>query len=123
MRVEHVDFVSVPTRDVARSVAFYRDVLGLPESEYGEGEVEAPNLTLSFWAPEADGEPFVPSTAGIALRVEDVAAAVEEVRAAGVEVLGIEDSGVCHMGFVKDLDGNVLILHRRYAPRTRRGES
>jgi hypothetical protein len=24
---------------------------------------------------------------------------------------------VCHMGFVKDPDGNVLILHRRYAPR------
>ena len=42
---------------------------------------------------------------------------MEEVRAAGVEVIGIEDTGVCHMGFVKDPDGNVLILHRRYAPR------
>ena len=27
------------------------------------------------------------------------------------------------MGFVKDPDGNVLILHRRYAPKVRRGES
>jgi hypothetical protein len=27
---------------------------------------------------------------------------------------------VCHMGFVKDLDGNVLILHKRYAPRVPR---
>jgi hypothetical protein len=35
----------------------------------------------------------------------------------------VEDSGVCHMGFVKDPDGNVLILHRRYAPKVRRGES
>jgi hypothetical protein len=26
------------------------------------------------------------------------------------------------MGFVKDPDGNVLILHRRYAPRRRREE-
>jgi catechol 2,3-dioxygenase-like lactoylglutathione lyase family enzyme len=40
MQVEQVDFVSVPTRDVTRSVAFYGDVLGLPESEYAEGEVE-----------------------------------------------------------------------------------
>ncbi|HET7855486.1 MAG TPA: VOC family protein [Gaiellaceae bacterium] len=46
----------------------------------------------------------------------DVGAAVEELRLAGVEVMGVRDSGVCHMGFVKDPDGNVLILHRRYAP-------
>jgi catechol 2,3-dioxygenase-like lactoylglutathione lyase family enzyme len=117
MQVEQVDFVSVPTRDTARAVAWYRDVLGLPVSEFTEGEVETPNVTLSFWNPEADGEPFQASTAGIALRVADVAAAVEEVRAAGAEVIGIEDSGVCHMGFVKDPDGNVLILHRRYKPR------
>jgi catechol 2,3-dioxygenase-like lactoylglutathione lyase family enzyme len=121
MRVEQVDFVTVPTQDVRRAVAFYRDVLGLPESEYAEGEVEASNVTLGFWAPEVEGEAFVPNTAGVALRVADVVVAVDEARAAGAQVLGIEDTGVCHMGFVKDLDGNVLILHRRYAPRVRRG--
>ena len=123
MQVEQVDYVSVPTRDLERALAFYREVLGLPESEYAEGEVETLNVTLSFWAPEADGEPFQPNTAGIALRVPYVEAAVEEFRAAGGEVIGIEDSGVCHMGFVKDPDGNVLILHRRYAPRGKRVES
>jgi catechol 2,3-dioxygenase-like lactoylglutathione lyase family enzyme len=117
MQVEQVDFVSVPTRDVARAVAWYRDVLGLRQSEFSEGEVETPNVTLGFWNPEADGEEFVPDAAGIGLRVANVHAAVDELRAAGGEVIGIEDSGVCHMGFVKDLDGNVLILHRRYAPR------
>ncbi|HSI97521.1 MAG TPA: VOC family protein [Gaiellaceae bacterium] len=121
MRVEQVDFVSVPTRDVARSLAFYRDVLGLPLSEYSEGEVETPNVTFSFWLPEEEGERFVPNQNGIALRVSDVGAAVEEVRTAGGVVLGVEDSGVCHMGFVKDPDGNVLILHRRYEPRRPRG--
>ena len=122
MRVEHVDFVSVPTRDMERALSFYREVLGLPVSEFTEGEVEAPNVTLSFWAPEADGEEFQANTAGIGLRVADVEAAVDEFRAAGGEVIGIEDSGVCHMGFVKDLDGNVLILHRRYAPKEKRGQ-
>jgi catechol 2,3-dioxygenase-like lactoylglutathione lyase family enzyme len=120
MEVEGVDFVSVPTRDVARAIAWYRDVLGLPASEYAEGEVETPNVTLGFWNPEADGELFAANEAGIGLRVTDVAAAVEEARAAGAEVIGIEDTGVCHMGFVKDPDGNVVILHRRYAPRERR---
>ena len=122
MQVEQVDFVSVPTRDTGRAVAWYRDVLGLPESEFAEGEVETPNLTLGFWLPEEQGEPFVANENGIALRVADVEVAVAEVRAAGGEVMGIEDSGVCHMGFVKDLDGNVLILHRRYAPKVRRGQ-
>ena len=117
MQVEQVDFVSVPTRDIARAVAWYRDVLGLPVSEFASGEVETPNVTLSFWSPEADGEEFVPNVAGIALRVADVEAAVEEVRLAGAEVVGVQDTGVCHMGFCKDVDGNTLILHRRYAPR------
>jgi catechol 2,3-dioxygenase-like lactoylglutathione lyase family enzyme len=123
MEVEGVDFVSVPTRDVARAIAWYRDVLGLPASEYAEGEVETPNVTLGFWNPEADGELFAANEAGIALRVADVAAAVEEARAAGAEVIGMEDTGVCHMGFVKDPDGNVIILHCRYAPRERREQS
>ena len=117
MQVEQVDFVSVPTRDSARAVAWYREVLGLPVSEYTEAEIETPNVTLSFWNPEEQGEQFVPNENGIALRVADVEAAVEELRGAGAEVIGIQDSGVCHMGFVKDLDGNVLILHRRYKPR------
>ena len=120
MQIEQVDFVSVPTRDFERAVAWYRDVLGLPVSEYTAAEIETPNVTLSFWNPEEQGEQFVANESGIALRVADVHAAVEEVRAAGAEVIGIQDSGVCHMGFVKDLDGNVLILHRRYAPRERR---
>ena len=117
MRVEQVDFVSIPTRDSARAAAWYRDVLGLPISEFSDGEVETPNVTLSFWIPEEQGEPFVPNENGIALRVADVEAAVEEVKSRGAEVIGIQDSGVCHMGFVKDPDGNVLILHRRYKPR------
>jgi catechol 2,3-dioxygenase-like lactoylglutathione lyase family enzyme len=122
MKIEQVDFVSIPTRDYPRAVGWYRDVLGLHESEFAEGEVETPNLTLSFWMPEEQGEPFVPNENGIALRVADVETAVEEVRGAGGVVMGIEDSGVCHMGFVKDPDGNVLILHHRYAPKVRRDQ-
>jgi catechol 2,3-dioxygenase-like lactoylglutathione lyase family enzyme len=117
MEVEQTDFVTVPTRDIERAVSWYRDVLGLAVSPYTPGEVETPNLTLSFWDPEADGEEFASNQAGIGLRVADVQAAVDEARAGGAEVIGIEDTGVCHMGFVKDPDGNVIILHRRYAPR------
>jgi catechol 2,3-dioxygenase-like lactoylglutathione lyase family enzyme len=118
MRVEQVDFVSVPTRDPARAVAWYRDVLGLPASEYTDSEVETSNVTLSFWNPEADGEEFTPNVAGIGLRVPDVEEARRELEAKGVEFIGeTYDSGVCLMGFCKDPDGNTVILHRRYKPR------
>ena len=106
--------MTVPTRDVSRAVSFYRDALRLPPG--AEGEVETPNVTLSFWNPERDGESFAPNVAGFALRVADVHAAVGEARAAGAEVVGIHDSGVCHMGFFQDPDGNWVILHRRYKP-------
>jgi catechol 2,3-dioxygenase-like lactoylglutathione lyase family enzyme len=116
--VERVDFVSIPTRDVARARRFYADVLGLEASEVSPDEFETPNLTLALWQPEAEGVPFAPSTAGVALRVRDVEAARERLTARGVEFLGeTVDTGVCLMGFFHDPDGNVLILHRRYAPR------
>ena len=121
MNVEQVDFVTVPTRDARRAVAFYRDVLGLAESAYTEAEVEAPNVTLSFWSPEDQGVEFKPNEAGFAIRVADVAEARRELEAKGVEFMGETfDSSVCHMGFFKDPDGNVVILHRRYAPRAPR---
>jgi catechol 2,3-dioxygenase-like lactoylglutathione lyase family enzyme len=117
LQVEQVDFISVPTRDVERSIAWYRDVLGLPLSGKSEGEVETPNVTLSFWNPEVDGEEFQPNVAGFALRVPDVEEARRELEAKGVEFIGeTYDSSVCLMGFCKDPDGNTVILHRRYKP-------
>jgi predicted enzyme related to lactoylglutathione lyase len=115
VQVEQVDFITVPTRDVSRAMTFYREVLGLSASEKSDAEVETPNVTLSFWNPESQGEEFAPNIAGFALRVDDVHGAVDEVRVAGGEIMGTVDTGVCHMGFVKDPDGNTVILHRRYA--------
>jgi catechol 2,3-dioxygenase-like lactoylglutathione lyase family enzyme len=121
MQVELVDFVSVPTRNVTRAVAWYREVLGLPESEVSAGEVETPNVTLSFWEPEREGLPFVPNEAGVALRVPDVEAARAELKGRGVEFFAETwDSGVCHFAAFRDTDGNTLILHRRYASRNKR---
>ena len=116
MQVEQVDFISIPTRDVSRAVAFYRDVLGLPESEYTPAEVKAGQVTLAFWNPASDGIDFQPSIGGFALRVADVEAARKELEAKGVEFVGSDDTGVCHMAVCLDPDGNAVILHRRYAP-------
>jgi catechol 2,3-dioxygenase-like lactoylglutathione lyase family enzyme len=117
VKVERVDFVDVPTRDLERATAFYRDVLELAQNPREPTEFEAGNVTLALWEPEKMGVEFPQSAAhGIALRVPDVAAARAELEAKGVEFIGERDSGVCNMAFFTDPDGNSLILHRRYAP-------
>jgi len=87
VRVEQVDFIAIPTRDLACTVAWYRDVLDLAASEVTEGELETPNVTLSFWEPEREDLRFVPNEAGFGIRVADVAAARAELEAKGVEFI------------------------------------
>jgi catechol 2,3-dioxygenase-like lactoylglutathione lyase family enzyme len=116
MRIERVDFVDVPTRDIERAVGFYRDVLELPQNPREPTEFEAGNVTLALWKPEDQDVEFVTGAShGIALRVADVAGARAELEAKGVEFVGERDSGICNMAFFEDPDGNSLILHRRYA--------
>ena len=119
MQVERVDFVSVPVTDLERSAAFYRDTLGLeqighgawPEFQLGE------NVSLYLLDPTNIGQQFEgPHTSPIALRV-DVEAARSELEGKGVQFDGETfDTGVCHMAHFRDPDGNILMLHRRYAP-------
>jgi catechol 2,3-dioxygenase-like lactoylglutathione lyase family enzyme len=118
--VERTDFVSVPVTDVERATTFYRDTLGLeqvsaggwPEFQLGE------NVSLYLMDPTNIGTTFTgPHTAHIALRVPNVEETRSELEGRGVEFDGDTlDTGVCHMAFFKDPDGNQLMLHRRYAP-------
>jgi predicted enzyme related to lactoylglutathione lyase len=122
MKVEGADFAAIFVTDFPRAAAFYRDTLGLEQSEeYGRipgGEFETGNLTLQILDSAAIGREFTPNASPIALRVTDVEATRAELEAAGVEFLGPTiDSGVCHQAHFKDPDGNTLILHRRYAPK------
>jgi predicted enzyme related to lactoylglutathione lyase len=120
--VTGVDFVSVPTRDLERAVDFYGNVLGLTRSVYipdrSFAEFETGNLTLSIANFEKMGMEHNPSPNPIALRVEDMEAARTKLAEAGVTFTGDTfDTGVCHMAFFRDPDGNALMLHHRYAPR------
>jgi catechol 2,3-dioxygenase-like lactoylglutathione lyase family enzyme len=119
MQVEHVDFVSFLTQDIARAKRFYTEVLGLEVESEGESDLELTcgQVTLDIFDPSSIGQPFAPSPAGIALRVPDVEAARAELEAKGVEFDGETiETGVCHMASFKDPDGNSIMLHRRYAP-------
>src|SRR3954462_12734181 len=121
--VTGVDFVSLPTQDLERAVEFYRTTLGLTRSMYKPernfAEFETGTVTLSVVNPEKMGiGDFAPNPSHLALHVEDVEAARTTLEERGVSFMGdIFDTGVCHMSFFTDPDGNALMLHHRYAPR------
>jgi len=121
--VTGVDFATVFVKDYPAALKFYSETLGLEHSVDYEripaGEFETGSLTLQVMDAGAIGQEFTPSGHPIALHVEDVAAAREKLEAEGVEFMGETiDSGVCHMAFFRDPDGNALMFHNRYAPRS-----
>ena len=118
--VERTDFVPLATRDKERALEFYGETLGLRRNELAHQdwpEFETGNVTLAIMVPEQAGMEFHVHKNPIAFRVPDVAEARRSLEEAGVEFRGETlDTGVCHMAFFSDPDGNALILHRRYAP-------
>jgi len=121
--VRGVDFVGLPTRDLPTAATFYGDTLNLPRSVYIEerhyAEFETGNLTLSVYNAERMGLGHNVNRNPVALHVDDVAATREALEAQGVRFEGETfDTGVCHMAVFSDPDGNALMLHHRYAPRT-----
>ena len=125
--VTGVDFVTVPSQDLERAEEFYGGVLGLPRSaQYKRGdapavglEFETGSLTLSVVHSEAVGMEFNVNANPIALHVEDMEAARATLEARGVTFeADTLDTGVCYMSFLRDPDGNALMLHHRYAPKS-----
>jgi extradiol dioxygenase family protein len=119
--VERTDFVNIPVTDRARGHEFYGERLGLERNTLSSDEwpeFKVGPATVLLTTPEQTGTPFRAGDYAVSLRVGDVPAELERLRAEGVEFQFPEayDSSVCHMAFLRDPDGNALILHRRYAP-------
>jgi len=125
MNITGVDFVCVPTKNWEEAKDFYGDTLGLERSKRWGGmpasEFETGSLTIALMQSDAFGLEFAPHSLPIALQVDDVQATREALEAKGVRFAGdIVDSGVCHMAYFEDPDGNRLMLHHRYAPKDAR---
>jgi len=116
--IQRLDFLGIPSQDADRARTFYRDVLGMRPDEHGEYEQWAGHTCFGIWQPEQQGMQFVAQKGNPwPLGVDDVAAARAELEAKGVQFFGETlDTGVCHMAFFADPDGNELMLHHRYAP-------
>ena len=118
MKVRAIDFIITNVSDIERAKSFYRDTLGItdPATSEAEGWIEFDTKPVALAlgvAPPGWSQPA--GSTAIALSVDDVHAAVEELRAKGVEIL-IEPivTGACDMALIKDPDGNSIFLHRRH---------
>ncbi len=111
-----IDAIYFPVKDVQRSIAFYRDTVGVEPSSVSEewgAEYDLPaGAGWGFGPAHLYGGNTSPATVFFA--IPDVRAAAERLRAkGGYEVTDIMESPVCTMAFVNDGQGNVLCLHQR----------
>jgi len=128
MTVRELGHVVLYVRDVARSAAFYRDVLGwrqiLPEpgtqpvgaAAFSSGRTHHELLLMEVGA---DAAPIPPGRRvgmyHIGLKVGDtddeLRAALKAVQEAGATVVGASDHTVTHSLYILDPDGNEIELY------------
>ena len=114
MRPLGIHHVAINVTDVSRSIDFYTRLLG------GSAREDRPDLGIAgAWIDLGAQQVHlvelpVPADAGqhFAVLVEDVAAAVAELRASGMDVADPVRVGDDLQTFVADPDGNVVELHQ-----------
>ena len=115
MNILGIDFTFFAVSDMQKSLAFYRDLLGIPlaclvhEGTWAEFEINPGTLVLG------QGYDFThPGGGTVALAVEDAKTTVEELEQAGIHALSpLGESAVCFWTIIEDPDGNRVIVHQR----------
>jgi len=119
MIARRVDHVSFAVRDLARSLAFYRDVLGLEPAprpdlgipgawlQAGDAQVHLIEVPADF---DAGTPPAMlnPAAGHAAFGIDDYDAALAQLHARGLEVLAF--GATAGQMWVKDPDGHVIEL-------------
>jgi catechol 2,3-dioxygenase-like lactoylglutathione lyase family enzyme len=113
MKPSGIHHVSICVTDATRGLEFYRDVLGmtqLPRPDLGPGYwLDAGGQQVHLM--EMDTDP--PRANHFAIRVDDVGAAVDDLRAQGVEVHPIDHiPGAGRQAFLHDPFGNFIELNQ-----------
>ena|ERR1044071_4290286 len=117
MQIQRLDHVSLNVTDRARSIAWYREVLGLRQLNQPTEDDEPvflgePGLQFGLFQAECRSPDREPESSGlrhVALVVDDLDAAQERLREHGVS-FNHEDHGNALSLYFRDPDGHVLEL-------------
>ncbi len=116
MNIRGADFFAYLVSDLKKSASFYRDVLGLPQTQYKEewqwAEFNCGNITLTLYGGAT--LPNVVLGGRVALSVDDIYEAHQTLKERGVEIMKApyELSGCWHLEIL-DPDKNMIIIHHR----------
>ncbi len=117
MNIKDVAFVAYPSDDVAATRTWYEHTLGLtfagPHVEDGVEKYDEAHLATSCFglmASEWVGRP-AGTGAGAFFEVDDIDAAVRELRDKGVTVGDVFDGPVCKQVSFADPEDNKITLH------------
>jgi len=115
--LQRLDHVSLNVGDRARSIVWYRDVLGLGQRNEPTEDAEPVFMgefgsCIALFQAQADAPERPPESVGlrhVALVVDDLGRTQEHLRAHDVD-FRFEDHGNAHSVYLRDPDGNVLEL-------------
>lgn len=119
MKVHGLVWVGVRTAEFNRTLEFFRDVLGVPliKVSDGFGWSKMPNTSqLEIFGPDDRDHTYFTTGPVPEFLVDDLFGAAEELRAAGVELLG-DVGGTVEQGWLhfRAPDGNVYGLTSRHS--------
>jgi catechol 2,3-dioxygenase-like lactoylglutathione lyase family enzyme len=119
MKIKDIAFVAYPSADVAATRAWYESPLGLAfagayiedgAEKYNEAHLATScfSLMASEWVGRPPG-----AGAGAVFEVDDIDAAVSELRERGVTIDDVFDGPFCKQASFSDPEGNKVTLHER----------
>ncbi len=120
--VKEIAFIAYPCADVASTRGWYEKHLGLkftaPYAEDGvEKYNEAPVGNACFSLMTHEWIERKPGTgAGVAFEVDDLNAALTQLKSHGIEVSALYETPVCKLSSFTDPEGNKITLHQITVP-------
>jgi catechol 2,3-dioxygenase-like lactoylglutathione lyase family enzyme len=119
MKIRDIAFVAYPSDDVSGTRTWYENTLGLlfagPYVEDGVEKYNEAHLAtscFSLMASEWVGRP-PGAGAGAVFEVDDLDAAIRELRVKGVTIDDVFDGPVCRQASFNDPERNKITLHER----------
>ncbi len=120
--ITKIAWIALPAADPKRAGRFYKEVLGLTQSEWDVDawvEVDAPCGSTVALVQDPDTAPY------IAFETDDIEKELARLAELGVEIvqpvapLPAGELPFCREAVIKDSEGNLVKIHQRLAPETK----